>query len=113
MFEETVLELLSDPDIGSTLTLTRRAGQTYNPATGTVSAGTTSTFSILGVFINYQDDRIDGTVIRVGDRMLLVSATGSDTTPAIGDSVGGLEIVNVRTFAPAGTAVAWACQTRK
>ena len=32
---------------------------------------------------------------------------------AIGDLVGGLKLVNVRTFAPNGTNTAWSCQARK
>ena len=44
---------------------------------------------------------------------LLVSATGSETAPAIGDLVDGLKLVNVRAFAPNGTNVAWSCQARK
>ena len=56
---------------------------------------------------------VSGSVIQMGDRQLLVSADGSATTPAIGDKVGGLQLIDVRAFAPNGTAIAWSCQARK
>lgn len=111
MLGPAVAKLLQD--FGSTLTLTRQALTAYVPSTGTLPAGAVSTFSIRGVFINYRQDRIDGTVVRAGDRMLLVSAEGSQTVPAIGDRVDGCHLVDVRTFAPNGVAVAWTCQARK
>lgn len=111
MLSDDVAYLLQD--FGSDLTLTRSVGGSYDPATGTYAGGTPTTFTIRGVFINYRDDRVDGSVIRAGDRQLLVSATGSETTPAIGDLVGGLKLVNVRAFAPNGTNAAWSCQARE
>jgi hypothetical protein len=111
MLDEDVAFLLQD--MGSSLTATRPAVGTYNPSTGIMSGGTTSTYVIRGVFINYEDGKIDGTVIRMGDRRLLAAARGATGTPAIGDRVGGLEVVDVRTIAPQGVAIAWACQVRK
>jgi hypothetical protein len=98
---------------GSALALTRMVGATYNPANGTLSGGTATPFSVHGVFINYADENIDGTVVRSGDRRLLVRPQGSTTVPAIGDAVGGMRVLDVRTYAPNGVAIAWACQTRK
>jgi hypothetical protein len=100
-------------DFGSALTLARPGVGTYDPATGKTSTPTATTFTVRGVFINYEDKNVDGTVVRAGDRRLLVSAQGSTTAPAIGDRVGGLQVVDVRTIAPRGVAVAWACQMRK
>lgn len=99
-------------DEGSSLTLARQVAGTYDPATGQMSATTPTTHTVLGVFIEYRADNVDGTVIRAGDRLLLVSAIGSNVTPAVGDRVDGLEILAVRSFAPNGTAIAWACQAR-
>jgi len=110
MLADDVAHLLED--FGSDLTLTRTVSATYNPATGTLSAGTSQTFVIRGVFINYMQDRVDGTVIRAGDRMLLVQAKDAPTTPAIGDRVDGVQVVDVRRIAPNGIAIAYTCQTR-
>lgn len=111
MYADTITALLET--FGSDLTLTRQAGDTYDPATGVYSGGASTAYTIRGVMIAYRDDMIDGSVIRVGDRRLLVDAQESETTPAIGDTVGGLSVVHVRAYAPNGTAVAWACQMRK
>jgi len=111
MLSRDVSHLLQD--YGSDLTLTRQVGAAYSPTTGKLSAGTTSTYTVRGVFINYRDENVDGTVIRMGDRRLLVRAQGAGTTPQIGDRVSGLELVDVRTIAPNGVAVAWSCQARK
>jgi hypothetical protein len=111
MLLDAVNTLLSK--FGSSLTLTRVTGATYSASTGQVGTGTTTNFTIRGAFINYSDELMDGTIIRVGDRRLLVSPAGSTTTPQIGDIVGGLKLIDVRVYAPAGVPVAWACQARK
>jgi hypothetical protein len=111
MLSEAVNSLLQD--FGSNLVLTRSTGATYNPATGQTATPTVQTFTVRGVFINYKDENIDGTVIRMGDRRLLVAPQGSTTTPAIGDVVDGLKVVDVRSYAPNGTTIAWACQMRR
>jgi len=111
MLQNAVTDLLED--YGLNLALTRVVGATYNPATGLTSAGTSTTFTVRGVFINYEAANIDGTLIRMGDRRLLVAPRGSTTEPAIGDVVDGMKLVDVRTYAPNGVAIAWACQARK
>jgi hypothetical protein len=111
MLGNAVINLLQK--YGSALTLTRSVGAAYNPSTGAVAGGTPTNFTVQGVFINYTDENVDGTVVRAGDRRLLVSPTGSTTAPAIGDVVGGMKLVDVRTYAPNGTPIAYSCQTRK
>jgi hypothetical protein len=111
MLAEDIAFLLEDH--GSDLTLTRKAGGTYSPATGTITGGSTATHTLRGVFINYLDENVDGTVIRAGDRRLLVRASDAPVTPEIGDVVGGMTLQDVRSYAPNGTPVAWACQARR
>ena len=101
---------------GQTLTLTRdtRTGTGYNAATGEMTAATTATFSIRGVFVNFNDRNSQGAVVQEGDRRLLVSAALSETAPQIGDRVEGMTILpNIRSYAPNGVVVGWACHTRK
>lgn len=101
---------------GSDLTLTRdsRDDPIYDPSTGKMVAPDPDTYTIRGVFISYNDRNRGGTVIQTGDRRLLVSAEGSETVPQIGDRVAGMTILpGIRTYAPNGVAVGWACQTRK
>lgn len=111
MLEGDVAQLMQD--FGSTLTLTRPGAKTYVPATGTVSAPADTTFTARGVFINYTDDNIDGTLVQRGDRRLLLATEGATGTPAVNDVVAGLKVLDVRTIAPNGAPIAWACQVRK
>ena len=108
--EVDVTDLLDD--FGQDLTLARAGTPTYAPSTGLVTNGTPTTLSVRGVFIYFDHTNFDGTIVRAGDRRLLITATGATGTPAVGDIVAGHKIVNVRTFAPEGTIVAWDCQVR-
>lgn len=110
MLENEVANLLAD--YGTDLTLTRLNGSVYNPATGSMSAGTTATFTIRGVFINYREEQIDNTSIRASDRKLLIQGKGLLTTPQIKDRVSGVEIIDVRRIQAGNTVIAYACQTR-
>jgi hypothetical protein len=111
MLAEDVSHLMED--FGSTLTVTRSVPGTYTPSTGAMTGASTSTFTVRGVFINYVDANVDGTVVRMGDRRLLIAATGAGGTPAVGDRVSNLQVIDVRTIAPNGVTIAWACQMRK
>jgi hypothetical protein len=137
MLADDVAFLLQD--FGSDLTITRVVSGVYNPATGQIDNGLTllvdpddnalqdaetaalwvldafpdGSFNVRGVFINYEDGSVDGTVVQRGDRRLLVAAQGAGDTPAVGDFVEGLRVLDVRTIAPNGVPIAWACQVRK
>lgn len=103
-----VAELLED--FGQDLTLARAGAPTYNPATGTVTNGTPTTISVRGVFIYRDQMNRDGTVVLGAERRLLITAAGATGTPAIGDTVDGTKISDVRAFTPNGTVVAWDCK---
>ena len=111
MLARDVAHLLQD--FGSDLTLTRQAAGAYDPTAGTMTTTTATTYTVRGVFINYTDANVDGSVVRMGDRRLLVRAQGAATSPEIGDRVSGLQVIDVRTVAPNGVPVAWSCQMRK
>lgn len=110
MLEEGVLQLMQD--FGSDLTLSRAGVAIYNPTTGTVTNGTPSSFTARGVFIEYREDNIDGTLVKRGDRKLLLAASGATGTPAVNDIVNGLKVLDVRTIAPNGVPIGWTCQVR-
>jgi hypothetical protein len=111
MLADDVAHLLED--FGSALVLTRPGVPVYNPVIGTTATTGGGSFTLRAVFINYLDENVNGTTIRSGDRRLLVSVQGSTTAPQIDDMVGGLKVIDVRTIAPNGTAIAYACQMRK
>jgi hypothetical protein len=110
MLGDDVAYLLED--FGSDLTLTRRNAGAYDPTIGTVVSGNPTLYTLRGVFINYMDANVDGTVVRMGDRRLLIKASGATFTPRVGDRVSGLQVIDVRTIAPNGVAIAWSCQMR-
>lgn len=110
MLDDDIAYLLDEH--GVDLTLTRIAGSAYDPSTGIMSAGTTATFTIRGVFINYREEQIDNTSIRASDRKLLIQGKGLLTTPQIKDRVSGVEIIDVRRIQAGNTVIAYACQTR-
>lgn len=72
---------------GQTLTLTKTADGTYDPALGTFTT-TDSTSSFSGYFYNHKDVDTDQTVF--GNRKLIISSKGLTATPSVGDKVSGL-----------------------
>jgi hypothetical protein len=105
---------------GQSLTLTKITAGTYNPSTGGVTGGTTSTQLAYGAVFEYGNKNIDGTLIKVGDKQLLLSAFKTDgtalTAPVVNDTVtiGGTTytITQAKSSAPAGTVVLYDCNVR-
>ena len=106
---------------GQAITLTRQSTGTYNPATGT-NAVTTSTQNCTGVVIEYDAKAIDGDLVRMGDKKLLLSplntAGTAITAPVPDESTVTLAdasvwtVKNVDTLDPAGTAILYTLQIR-
>lgn len=64
-----------------------QSGGSYDTSTGTITGGSTLTWSGRGVFINYMDEDVNGTSITTDDRKLLLQAVGLTREPEIGDLV--------------------------
>ena len=99
---------------GQSLTLTKVTAGTYDPTTGGFTGAGTSTQSAYGAIFDYGTKQIDGTLIKVGDKQLLLSAFKTDGSaliaPALGDTVtvGGVTYTLVEPLKevnPAGTVV--------
>jgi len=99
---------------GQSLTLTKITAGTYNPATGGFTGAGTSTQTAYGAIFDYGTKQIDGTLIKAGDKQLLLSAFKTDgtalTAPVLGDTVtiGGVTYTLVEPLKevnPAGTVV--------
>lgn len=99
---------------GQSLTLTKNTAGTYNPATGGFTGAGTSTQTAYGAVFDYGAKQIDGTLIKAGDKQLLLSAVKTDgaalTAPVLGDtvSIGGVTYTLVEPLKevnPAGTVV--------
>jgi len=106
---------------GQTLTLTKVTAGTYNPATGAMTGTTTSTQTAYGAVFDYGTKQIDGTLIKAGDKQLLLSAFKTDgtalTAPVLGDtvSIGGVVYTLVeplKTVGPAGITVIYEANLR-
>ena len=78
-------------DFGRNLTLIYVSEGSYDPATGSLSGGSTSNSTVKGYFYNYRLDEVDGSNVVLGDRRLLlptVDTSGNTITePEIGDQV--------------------------
>ncbi len=107
---------------GQSLTLTKITAGTYNPATGGFTGAGTSTQTAYGAIFDYGTKQIDGTLIKAGDKQLLLSAFKTDgaalTAPVLGDtvSIGGVVFTLVEPLKevnPAGTVVMYEVNLRK
>lgn len=56
---------------GASLTFTRQSGETFDPTTGTTTASEES-FSRDVVWLDYDNDEIDGSIVQRGDARLLI-----------------------------------------
>ena len=103
-------------EFGSTVTLKFASGSSYNTETG----GTTITYtdqSGHGCVVEFDKELIDGSKVRIGDKLLLLSPIGV-SEPQLGDLIvaGGETwsiVPPVSVTAPAGVAVLYECQLRK
>lgn len=106
---------------GQSLTLTKVTAGTYNPATGGFTGAGTSTQTAYGAIFDYGTKQIDGTLIKAGDKQLLLSAFNTDgaalTAPVLGDTVTISSVVYtlvepLKTVGPAGITVIYECNLR-
>jgi hypothetical protein len=106
---------------GQSITLTKVTAGTYNPATGAMTGTTTSTQTAYGAIFDYGAKQIDGTLIKAGDKQVLISAFKIDgsalTAPVLGDTVtiGGVTYTLVeplKTVGPAGITVIYEANLR-
>lgn len=102
-------------EYGQTITITSKSAGAYDVATG-AAAVTQSTQTATGVVFDYGTRAIDGTLIKVGDKQLLLSASGL-TAPAISDIaiIGNISyvITHIKEVNPAGTSIMLDCNIRK
>lgn len=100
---------------GMDTTLTRTVPGGYDPETGTTTGPTVTTWTGTGARFDYTQRDIDGTLIRVGDRRVLIGVDGM-TLPLTGDvvtlGVRSFTVVQASEIAPAGVAVLFDVQVR-
>jgi hypothetical protein len=96
-----------------TLVITAGSGDAWNP----VQSGDTQT--LVAAVFDYKNSKIDGTLIKTGDKRLLISTEGATIAPdlqhkiAIEDIEDEHSIVDLKPLSPGGTVVYWEAQVRK
>ena len=106
---------------GQAVTLTHVVPGTYDPATGGVT-NTTTTQTGTGAIVEWDARQVDGTLIKIGDKKLLLSPLNTAgtvlTAPVLGDTVTDAAgtvytlVAPLNTLSPAGTAVLYDCNMR-
>jgi len=84
-------------------------GPAYNPTTVATDHPCTL------VTLDYDDSRVDGTLIRKSDRLIYLSTQDLTITPALGDAIvaGAVyRIIDIKPLSPAGVTVFWEIQAR-
>lgn len=109
-------------EFGQPVTLTRSVPGAYDTATGTNGASTVTTQACLAVEDAYKAREIDGTLVRVGDRRLILSpetSSGTAVTAAEpGDTITFADgtvwtVKTVEPTSPGGTALIYTLQLRR
>jgi len=95
---------------GASLTFTRQTGEAFDPATGTTSA-TEETFNRDVVWLDYDNDEIDGSIVQRGDARLLIQGEVKvdDRVERDGEN---WKVVTASPLNPAGTLIYTEAQVR-
>lgn len=100
-------------DGGFSLSIIRTAGTQTSP--WGLPTGTVTEIPVTGIVTEYPQKMIDGTLIRAGDRMVTLAATG--TVPTVADKIKvGSDIYNivmVKPLSPAGVDLMYEIQCRR
>lgn len=97
-FALTATELLTE--FGMNVVINTTTGETLNPITG-ATGGSTANTTVLGIFIMYREDNIDGTRIKLGDRKLFINAdiepdNATDTVTVDGEPWQIVEVIKIK-----------------
>lgn len=109
---DTAHRLIADK--GRPVTLLVEASGAYNPTTGQ-AARTTTNVPALGVVIDYPLKDIDGTLVRQGDKRVLVSPrVAARPKPGDGLLIGAVThtVITAKPLEPAGETTLWTLQAR-
>ena len=109
----TATQLLTQ--FGATATLTRTSGNTFDPAAGSYSGGSTTTLTGKGVRLNYSKSEIDGEMIQRDDFRMYFSADAG--VPEIDDNLlfdsDNYRVMSVITISPSGADIMYELQIRR
>jgi hypothetical protein len=105
-------------DKGRTITVrTPGVDQVYNPATDTFTAGTSVDVTAKGLFTQFAKKDIDGELIKVTDKRVLIAASSLSAAPENNCKIvdGGTEyqVINTEIIQPGDTAILYMVQVRR
>lgn len=106
---------------GQALSLIQKSLGTYDPSTGGVTGGSSTTYTVKCYFFNYSLGDIDGVNIVSGDRRVVINLTttagASIPTPEVGDEITGngdkVSIVSVVRISSGGNPICYIAQVRE
>jgi len=100
-------------DKGRNITYTSVGIGTFNPATGSYTGETETDTTLKAVFTEFLENQIDGSVIKRGDKQVLIT----DVTPKINDKITDgsdiYQVVNIKEIKPGDTACLYKLQVRR
>lgn len=103
-------------EFGMAVTVKVPSGSAYNPDTGTVTV-TYADQSGYGCVVDFDKDMIDGTKVRIGDKLMLLAPSGVsepfDGCLVVANSETWTVIPPVNVTSPAGIACLYQVQLRK
>lgn len=115
--QDDIAELLDDADIGRDIRIVRSTPGAYSAADGSTATATTATWSTRGLFLNYEDKLIDGTMIRRGDRKCFVKLKDSSYSPKVDDAVTAgsdkYAVLDFETIELGGTSIIFILHVRR
>jgi hypothetical protein len=99
---------------GGSVSISRTTGKTINPVTGAVTPGTAQTLTAKGAVVEYEDRKIDGTMIQRGDKLVLIDAGFEPLqTDLVMIDAQPWQIIRIETVRPAAVAVLYKLQVRR
>src|SRR4051794_12381952 len=114
--QNDIAAVLDDPDFGRVVTLRKKTAGTYDPATGSGGSASSADYVTRGIVLGYRDGVIDGTLIKHGDRKVILKVKDLAAVPTVGaQMIVGADtytIVNVKTGELGGTAFVYTLQVR-
>lgn len=101
---------------GRMVSIVYRSQGIYNPTNDDIAGASSETVDVYGVFLDYDERNIDGTLIRQGDKKMLLAAKNIQR-PIINDIINDGEIeysiVNIKELAPGDETIIYQLQLRK
>jgi len=111
----TALRLITDN--GKSFTLRNKSEGSYDPATNAITGSSNTDETIYGIMTSYKKFQIDDQNIKIGDKKLLVAASGItgnvDQDSIIIEGSDQWSVVHVEEISPGSTVIIYQLQVRR